>query len=549
MTTATNSTAPQLSDPPPRRTTSPHTTSTRSTTDGSSPGDPDDTAGEWPALVDRLLSVIGDLNADLDYDLVLDRICRSCAELAGADASAFIVLAGDDELRVAAAHGLPPAALDLRFPAQGARVVRAAEAGRRIYIGDYHRQADADPAVVAIIPGLHTVVLTPVQARGQFVGALAALFAAPEHPLSKVQLDVLDLLAGHGGAAIKNAFQYEGVVAGQAHEKAVIDALADGVAVLDADGVVTGWNRAAAEVTALAAAAALGRPFPLPIGRPDAPTERQLAEDRWVETTGHDFGDGERVVVLRDISRYKALEAAKSMFMATTSHELKTPLTVIRSFAEWLDTHGDHAAPERRQVAVRAIADAAAELSSIVEKILISSRAEAGRHDLNLTAVDLARVLHAVAEQFSVDEGRHRVSAEAPSGLPPALADLGSLRTVLGQLLENALKYSPAGGRVTLRAQQQADALEVSVEDEGIGLGEGEAARLFEPFYQGGARERGGVKGGVGLGLSIVRRLVESMGGSVRAEARPEGGARFSFTLPRAEDEGCDPGEAAIAAQ
>jgi signal transduction histidine kinase len=118
-------------------------------------------------------------------------------------------------------------------------------------------------------------------------------------------------------------------------------------------------------------------------------------------------------------------------------------------------------------------------------------------------------------------------------------ADPQAVRTALGQLLENAIKYSPDGGLVTVAVAHAAgeDAVEFSVVDQGIGLAPGEEEYLFMPFYQGETRARSGVRGGVGLGLSIVRRLVEAQGGRVGASGAPAQGSRFWFTLPVATAE------------
>jgi signal transduction histidine kinase len=432
---------------------------------------------------------------------------------------------------------LPRGALQLEYSIDAVELTRLVAGGIRHVVPDVHTTT-ASEEVRAMLGSLHSAVLTGVMAKGQLVGALAALYSEIDHRVSPVEAQLLDVLAGCGGVAIANASAYDTVVQAEAHHAAVIDGIADGVAVLDEMGLVTVWNTAAAELTGIPASQAIDQPFPLPLGDPGLPLEHHLGEGHWVELTASAL-DGGHVVALHDISRQKALDSAKTMFVAATSHELKTPLTVIKSFGEWLRSNIDTAEPERRQMALDAIADSAEELRQIVEKILLTARTEAGAIDLDPQPTEPTRLIRAVANQFSVAGKNHRLDVDLPDELPIVLVDLHAVRTALGQLLENAFKYSPDGGtvRVTARALPEEGGIEVSVSDQGIGLASGEADYLFMAFYQGETRARSGVRGGVGLGLSIVRRLVEAMGGRVGAEGEPGHGSRFWFTLP------LDPGE------
>lgn len=483
------------------------------------------------ALVDRLLAVIAGLNADLDHDIVLERVCRACIDLLNADGAAFLVV-GDDVARVTAGVGVPPAVLAVTLPPDNPTLLYLRTKSRRVIYDDFHVAAADYPDVVAAIGDLHTVAVTPVRARGQMVGALVVLYREIGRQLGPHETSLLDLLAGHGGAAIANALAFEDAVRRQVHEKAVIDAVADGVATLDNRGMVSGWNLAAAELTGRGAPEAFGRPLRFPVGTPAEPVEHRFG-DRWVEIMATPLDDGQ-VVVLRDVSRQKALEVAKTMFVAATSHELKTPLTVIKSFADWLRDSGETVDGSRRQTAYDAVANSADELYQIVEKILLTARTEAGPIDLAPQAVDPARLARGTAAPFAVPDSLHELRLEIPDELPRIWADPHSVRTALGQLLENAIKYSPDGGAVvvTLRVTDRGEAVEFAVRDQGIGLAADETEYLFMPFYQGETRARSNVRGGVGLGLSIVRRLVEAQGGRVAAAGAPGQGARFSFTLP-----------------
>lgn len=320
---------------------------------------------------------------------------------------------------------------------------------------------------------------------------------------------------------------------------AVIDVFPDGLAVVNGEGLVTRWNATAERLTGRGSAEVVGRPFPFALPAPGTPHE-QAVGDRWIELTSAGLED-QLVVAIHDITRQKALEAAQTVFVAATSHELKTPLTVVRSFADWLETHGEDADPERLRQAYHAIASSAEELRRIVDKILLTARTEAGAVDLSRERLELGQLLVAVTDQLGPAIRDHRLHLDVPPDLPAVWADRQAVRTIVGQLLENAIKYSPDGGAITVAARRapapaevpwNPPEVEVTVADEGIGLAPGDLDYVFTAFYQGETRERSGVRGGVGLGLAIVRRLVEAHGGRVRAAGEPGGGAQFSFTLP-----------------
>ncbi|MFN0026086.1 MAG: ATP-binding protein [Acidimicrobiales bacterium] len=503
-----------------------------------------------PALFERLLTVIGAINADLDHDVVLQRVCDACIDLVAADAAAFVTV-DQPQVKVLAEAGFGPgmAALDIPISDQVRNLLAVRR--ERLILNNARLQLASEPAMAAALGPRDTVVVVPVSARVQFVGCLAVAFRDANHRLSRSQLALLDLLAGHGGTAVTNALAFEDAVRRQAHEKAVIDSVADGVATLDGYGMVSGWNRTAAELTGLEGALVAGRPLPFPVGTPEEPVEHRFPEDRWVEIVATPLEVG-RVVVLRDISRQKALEAAKAMFVAATSHELKTPLTVIKSFADWLRDQGESVDSGRRQTAYEAIADSADELHHIVEKILLTAKTEAGRIDLSPQLLDPERLARGIAAPF--DLPNHHLDIEVQDDLPLIWADQQAVRTAMGQLLENAVKYSPDGGCIVVSvslapaepAEPQPDEsdgapverfVRLAVKDQGIGLAPGEEDYLFMPFYQGETRSRSGVRGGVGLGLSIVRRLIEAQGGRVGAMGSPGQGSEFWITLPVASDE------------
>jgi len=337
--------------------------------------------------------------------------------------------------------------------------------------------------------------------------------------------------------ALTNAMAFEEVVRQRAHERAVIDGSADGIAVLDEAGLVRQWNPAAHRITGTAAADAIGRPPSFPLPEPGSTLNCKLPNGRWLDVlcTSLADGGGELVIDFRDVTAAKELEEAKDLFLATTSHELRTPITVVQGFASTLASRWDQLPDPERRAAVRIIAERAGSLGRLVEQLLLGSRAGADQLPVSNGPFDLAAVLHGAAAAFQPLSDKHAVVTDVPAGLPRASGDTMATDIIVGQLLENAFKYSPDGGTVRVRARVTGEWIEVTVEDEGIGIADGDHERIFDRFFQGEAGDRRRF-GGVGIGLFIVRRLAEAQHGEVTASTRPQGGTSMCLRLRPAAD-------------
>ena len=244
-------------------------------------------------------------------------------------------------------------------------------------------------------------------------------------------------------------------------------------------------------------------------------------------------GSVEVVHSLRDITKVKQADEAKTLFLATASHELRTPLTVISGFAATLraDPETD---PEMREKALAAIERRSSELTKIIDRLLLSSSIEAGRVDLTLKATKVGPLLWERAEALAAATER-TVSVSIGDELPTVQADEKALVTVIDHLLDNAIKYSPGGEPVEVDVQVAGDDVRVRVTDSGIGMDPEQAARCFEKFWQ---AESTDVRrfGGTGIGLYIVRSLVEAMKGDIEVSSVPGAGAAFTVTLRRAAE-------------
>ncbi len=510
----------------------------------------DDVARHYMAerarVVRRLGDVVADMNAQRDLESVLDRIAASLRELTGADAGGFVLIE-EDRLRLVSTAGLPARLRGRVASLSSSLVGELLRSGKTVMMAT-GESGGFDDLIWSALPGLHTIALSLSHVGGRPYGALYALYS--RRSLSHVELELLELLAGHAGVALTNAMAFEEVVKQRAHERAVIDGSADGIAVLDEAGNVKQWNPAAHQITGTQASEVMGAPPPFPLPVPGERRTHKLASGRWIDVLCTELGDGgEKVVDFRDVTAAKELEEAKDLFLATTSHELRTPITVVQGFASTLASRWEQLSDTDRRAAVRTIAERAGSLGRLVEQLLLGARAGADALPVSNGPFDLAALLRAAVVSFSPLSDKHHVAADVPGDLPLASGDSMATDIIVGQLLENAFKYSPAGGTVTVRARAVGTTIEVDVEDEGIGIAPGDHERIFERFVQGETGDRRRF-GGVGIGLYIVRRLAIAQHATVVALTRPERGTVMRLTLQQVQPdngENLQPGLLAVA--
>jgi len=482
---------------------------------------------ERARVVRRLGDVVADMNAQLELEAVLDRIAASLRELTRADAGGFVLIE-KDRLRLVSLDGLPAELRGRTADLQSSMVGQLMRSGKTVLMATSD-SGGFDDLIWAALPGLHTITLSLSHVAGRPFGALYALYSGRK--VGHVELELLELLAGHASVALSNVTAFEEVVRQRAHERAVIDASADGIAVLDSDGLVRQWNPAAHRLTGLSPDLATGRRPPFPLPAPGEKLTHKLANGRWIDLlcTGLS-GRGEKVLDFRDITAAKELEEAKDLFLATTSHELRTPITVVQGFASTLASRWDKLADADRRAAVQTIAERAGSLARLVEQLLLGSRAGADQLQVSNGSFDLAALLRGAVVAFRPLSDRHTLGIDVAGDLPPANGDPMATDIIIGQLLENAFKYSPDGGSVTVRARTDGEAIVVEVTDQGIGIPPEDRERVFERFVQGETGDRRRF-GGIGLGLYIVRQLAEAQHGGITADEREGGGTVMRLRL------------------
>ena len=344
----------------------------------------------------------------------------------------------------------------------------------------------------------------------------------------------------------------------RARLETVLNSMGDGlIAVNDAGRVVT-YNPAAGAILGLPRSRVVGRQVkdvlrgrtadgrPILAGRGAtnglAFVRRQGGDDVPVAITSSPLqgGDGAsvgRVYVLRDMTREHQVERMKSEFLSNVSHELRTPLTPIIGYSELLARRG--AAPSQAKEFAGGILESAKRLERVVGMLVDFSALEAGRMALSTERVQLGPIIKGVVDAWKGRSGAHRFTTKIPRRLPPVDVDVSLIRRGLEELVDNAVKYSPDGGRVVVRVSEEAIArrrmLRVDVTDEGIGIEPEDLARIFQDFRQVDASDTR-MFGGLGLGLTFVQRIAQAHGGRVEATSEPGRGSTFSFLMPAADN-------------
>ena len=496
------------------------------------------------ALAQQLARTGGLLATELDPAAVLEELAGQAPGLLGADAAAIHVLDGDDLVTAAVAGPGTEGARGTRSHVAGTPAGDVVQARAPLALADVEQAgvvAEDDPMLASGRRGFLGVPLYATE--GDLRGTLAVYSDRPRDWRDE-EVEALVALAGNAAAVLANAQLYQRVALEKERLDAILGNVADGIVAVDGGGVIVLWNRAAERITGVPQSEALGRPLVRVLQRDLAGAgdgERHVPIRRggdqvWLSVSEAVMRDpagavAGRIFTFRDVSAERIVEQMKTSFVSTVSQELRRPLTSIYGFAETLLRRDVLFSEEERQTFLGYIASEAARLTAIVDQLLNVARLDAGDLEVDLSPTDVRGVVTEVVESLEAG-GRlngHRFVLELPDEPLDASVDRDKLRQILDALLDNAVKYSPGGGTVTVAARRRADAVEVRVADEGVGIALDEQERIFSKFYR---SEAAPVGGGPGLGLFIVQGLVRAMGGRIWVDSNAGSGSTFVFELP-----------------
>ena len=240
------------------------------------------------------------------------------------------------------------------------------------------------------------------------------------------------------------------------------------------------------------------------------------------------------ILTVRDITREREQEEQRSTFISVISHELQTPIAIIKGYASTLARPDAVLEQETLRSRLQAIEEEADSLNKLVSNLLYASRIQAGGLQMDIAPLDLASLVQKVAQRLRVKSPGVTVKLELPAHLPTVMADRDRIEEVLQNLLDNALKYSPKRRVVTVSCSSTSDEVIVSVSDLGMGIALRDQEQLFDRFHRVDNSSTRSTQG-AGLGLYICRAIVEAHGGTIRVESVLHQGSTFSFSLPREE--------------
>ena len=380
--------------------------------------------------------------------------------------------------------------------------------------------------------GLSSYLCVPLRSRDGVLGAITFAASAGGRRFGADDLKLAEELARRATMAIENARLYRETEE-RAQAARVLAAIGDGVLLVDRAGRVRLWNSAAERITGLREDAVLGRRLEDAVPGWQTGTVPLEIEGRelWLSVSSVATEDG-TVYAFRDLTNERALEMMRQDLVATVSHELRTPLAAIFGAAVTLRRDDIELEDQLQSKLLEVIAEESGRLSEIVNDLLLASQLDTGKLQANVEACDPREIVAVELEAARVhapDSIELRLTA--PQVLPAVSADPGQLRQVLSNLIDNAIKYSPSGGAVTVALEPRDRFVRFSVSDDGLGIPRDEQSRIFEKFYRLDPDMTQGI-GGTGLGLYICRELVRRVDGRIWVESDGNSGSTFVVEIP-----------------
>ncbi len=506
---------------------------------------------------DYLLEIAKVLTQDLDVDKVLERILTHAADILAGQAGLVALRNEKGVWQLAASYGIADKLRSALDPILAA--VPDHEDPARFEIPEINRILQQIARSVSL--GLLTGVGLPLIVQNRVIGVIF-VFRNYRGTFSSNDRSLLQSFADQAAIAVQNAQLYEQTRREKHRMDAMLDSVADGILILSQDHTIERSNPAFARL--------FGAPISEIIGLnhdevirwhaiEHGPTLNEAEAGGWPLTPNATLYvegdlllvDGSKLAVgvtyaplqtpdnqmlnviasVRDVTHFRHAEELQSTFMSVISHELKTPIALIKGYVGTL--RRDDVSWDRKTVedSLAVIEEEADHLTELVENLLDASRLESGMLAIDSTDLSLKILAERLAERFRTQSKIHTFVVDFPEDFPIILADERRIGQVILNLLSNAVKYSPDGGEIRIIGEERPEQIIICVQDQGPGIAPGEIPRIFDRFYRADNAQR--MTKGTGLGLYLSRAIIEAHKGSIWVDPTPESGARICFSIPR----------------
>jgi two-component system phosphate regulon sensor histidine kinase PhoR len=481
------------------------------------------------------------VTGSLDLDSVLEAVVDAAVELTGAEEGSLLLLdLASGELYMRAARNFQEEFVrKFRLPIQDTLAGSVLRTGQPVILDENTPQKIKTSYLV------HSLAYVPLQSKDQVIGVLGVDNRLDRKPLSERDIKMLSALAEYAVIAIDNAALYSSISQERNKLDTILNHIQDGVMVIDQDQRLLFANRAAQEVFDWTGELINGQPYEelieLPVlldlvrSRGKEAIDRAeitLEDGRVFNALINSIPEVGLVVTLHDITNLKKLDHIKSDFVATVSHDLRSPLTAILGYVELIERVGT--INDTQKEYIHRIHTSVHNITSLVDDLLNLGRIEAG-FDTRKETVHLDHLIRFAVESIrkQAEDKNHQLVLELPESFPPFQANPVQIRQMVDNLLDNAIKYTLPGGVITLRLSTAQKQVILQIQDNGIGIPSVDIPYIFDRFYR--ASNASADISGTGLGLAIVKSIVESHNGRIWVESTVGHGATFTVVLQLSE--------------
>jgi len=495
--------------------------------------------------VDELQTLVKlgrDVTSTLDLDTVLTNVATAAAKLTGAEEGNLLLLdRKSGELYVRASYNLDEkTARTLRLPVTDSLAGQVVSTGKPVSIDEN------SPLKIKTNYLVRTLIYVPLQVQGRVIGVLGVDNRTSPIPFNEHHVLFVSILADYAAIAIENARLYQATETERTKLDTMISNIDDGVIMLDDEHRIIVINPAARKVFGLGLSDLTGQLVLEVLNHPEFRALLESNKENPLKRHEIAFDDGRvyagqytRIegvgwaVTLQDITSLKMLDRVKSDFIHTVSHDLRSPLTAIMGYIELLERVGTLSDQQREFT--RRMQQSVQSITLLVNDLLDLGRIEAG-FDAGKDVVHLSDVVNYALDNLynQINEKKIDMQVAVPDDLPALRGNPIRLRQLVDNLIGNAVKYTPANGRVIVNLSGGGDQIILQVKDTGVGIPASDQPHIFEKFYRASNAPKG--VPGTGLGLAIVKTIVDSHQGRIWVESTPGQGTTFFVVLPTVKD-------------